>query len=242
MKFYNQELLNCLPKGADIVQISLNPLNSQQLIVNYKYNDKEYQVIPDRINLLEKIKYRQGFLFYFEEGMTVNFLYELLSTRHELGLIEGEDYESQPELVSFQSKVMLPIRPLSLRYLPTSLPIELVMKNEVFIGDESMRNLLNVDCNPFKDSLRKRLLQLGTFLMDGRSIVCFNKNHLSPDFVGMIISKAAIKDETLIQELLYSKAIGVINDGLSDVVIMSGPNVIHYLIRFISNKNDLPKL
>lgn len=241
MKFYNQDLLDCLPKGAEVVNIVEDTIDPKRICVEYQYQDKIHQVIPERINLLETLKYRQDFLFHFEQGMTVNFLYELFSTRHNLGFIEGEDYDSCNEIFSFKSKMLLPIRSLSLRYQPVNLPIELVNKRDGFFGDEGARNLLAIDANPFKHNLRKQLLEISTYLIDGRGIVCFNQKKLTPEFISLIMAKVRLHDDTILNELHHSKVIGMTNDGLSDVVILSGPNIIHYLIRFISNKNDLPK-
>lgn len=229
-----------LPEGAEVITVNITEDDKNALSVTYRLHHCVHTVMAVRRDLVKELGCVYDRLFHHVPGMTFNFLYELLSTRHQLGLIKGVDYADCEQPVPFQPQVYLPIHWLSLRFLPVKIPIGLVSQQQVFIGDESARNLSDIATNPFTPSLAKQLIRLGTHLIDGRDITCFEKDQLTLPFIQRLLDTAKMHTNSLFTFLCASRIVGSMNDGLSDVVILTGPGIDHYLIRFISDKNDLP--
>lgn len=240
MTTYRSPRPDYLPEGAEVITVNVTENDKHALSVTYQVKQCVHTVIATRRDLIKELDCPCDRLFHHMPGMTFNFLYELLSTRHQLGLVKGEDYPDNDNLVPFQPTVYLPIHWLSLRFLPVKIPIGLVNPQHVFTAEESQRNLIGVQTNPFTAGLRKQLIQLGTHLIDGRDILCFEQDRLTVTFIQRLLDTAHMHTNALFTFLCASTIVGSMNDGLSDVVILSGPDIDHYLIRFISDENDLP--
>lgn len=245
MSYANQSLLNILPDGSEILDVYTDDIDEDILLVKYSLKGNISVGEIKRLNINNLISFKKGNYIYLSDGLTINDLYDIYSNRHNLNLIKDEDYESDDSLVTKIETVYLPIKKLSLRFLPTTISIEIVDPRQVLINDENTRNLTGIDINPFKESLEKELFKLGTILFNGVNFTCFNKNLLTLDFRNFIISKISEESKfknTISTEILTSKVINYTNDGVSDVIFLSGISNIIFLIRFISKSNDIPIL
>lgn len=237
---FKDNVIKNLPAGSTYVR--MYAISTSKTIVEVIKGGKTVHFTMDKINL--STLFTRIPVITISSSATYNDLYARISDVYSLGFTKGVDFFNG-ELVNPTSSmryIELPVMNDSYGYFGAircrvvlsgyDIPINEVNKDFTETG-----NLGAFDFIKFKTLVMTRIYTLSTPMFIGDKITL--------EFTNLILSKMTDHfDDEFIKKaeenLLYSTVVMVVNDGLSDIVILRLKDNLDLFIRFKSNLSDLP--
>lgn len=174
-----------------------------------------------------------------------NDVYKLLSKKFDLGLVRGIDYFLDTPVALSDTPVYLelPILQDSYGYYG-SIGVMVSLEGSSLNGELEDKDLFEIPQDIIYASPKLRTVFTSkVFTLEGKNL--FGDNRLSTEFIAVLMAVVETEFDEFFsrdvqQGLLKGKVVGLINDGLSDVLLFRFPNGHEYFIRFMSQKDDLP--
>lgn len=181
---------------------------------------------------------------------TYDDVYKTISDRYGLGWVRGVDYYNSDQIQFPETHPRwerIPLKKDSYGYYGI-LSVMLVAKGKSLTGEILERDLTELDQNVIYDKIKLRTFFTSkVFDLEDPKKNVFADNKLSINFVDLLIDEMQNEfDEVLIDitrtGLIRGCVVGLINDGLSDVMLFQVPSGVEIFIRFYSERGDLPNL
>lgn len=233
---YEDVLKSRLPEGIIYYGVK-EPIGDDFILIEYLDNGIVEQRKINKINLNDH--YSKRVEVQFVKGMTYEDLYELLSDRYGLGLVNEIDYVLRGE-IEFDDILLLtlPIAATSYGY-KGSFSFYLYKDPYGSITNGWARKDFRDLSFRFTEGSRGLQSKLSSklFVSDKQM---FTANILTMNAKDVMRSHLRGCDRALIEDAVNGYATSIFNDGLSDVVIFTTQLNHTYAARFKSSKGDLP--
>jgi hypothetical protein len=241
---FQEKIIARLPKDRSFIRMFAQ--NKSKSIIETRGNNRSHTFTLTKKPLEELFPY--PVLVSVGINETYDDIYAKISKRFDLGLVKGVDYYNGSKVNPTQAMVYqaLPVLSDSLGYTGN---IAVFIRNESFgLGKEG----LDCDLVDLDQAYMYRLMKVRTLLcskvytLKGKTNL-FAENRLSKPFIELLMSE--IKENfdstfTIDLDMQFSRGVvvGLINDGLSDILLFQSPIGYEFFIRFSSCVGDLPKL
>lgn len=234
---FEERLTNLIPSGANLHGIYSLKESPNVTIIEYDIDG-----VMGRSNFTKcdvETLFTKPVLVPYTSELTVSGLYQYISDKYHLGLVEGIDYLPNSSMVSQSGLVQsFGLETTSYGY-KGSIPVLIVEPTSVvLLGNKDIRGY---DLSSSLEQVRiQQKLGWKVFSFDGKM---FSGYVLSITFRNKVIEYLGsdVSGE-LIDDLGYGYIEKSFNDGLSDLLILRTPMGRSYFIRFSSTRGDIPQV
>lgn len=237
MPTFKEQVIEALPQGHEFSDIySKTPEFS---IVKTRYRGRVYELTMGKLDLSSLFQRLTVVPVGLDE--TYNDVYNRISERYGLGLVHGVDYYNGALVHPLDSLrfVSLPLLPDGYGYCGT-IDCFLVHSSSTLATCLSIRDLTEVDQKYITRDLWTRTVLVSHVYTSNEHM--FTEDRLSISFAQLLYNKLKDRSSLGLEVLLKAKVVDLLNDDLSDIMVILTPNGSEYLVRFQSTNGDLPEI
>lgn len=235
MATFKEQVIEVLPQGHEFSNIySKTPEFS---IVKTRYRGRVYELTMGKLDLSSLFQRLTVIPVGLDE--TYNDVYNRISERYGLGLVHGVDYYNGELVHPLDSLrfVSLPLLPDGYGYHGT-IDCFLAHSSSTLATDLPIRDLSGVDQEYITRDLWTRTALVSQVYSSSEPM--FIEDRLSSSFAKLLHDKLNGRSSLELEALVKAKVVDLLNDELSDIMVIRVPNGSEYLVRFQSSKGDLP--
>lgn len=234
---FKEQVLKALPEGHEFTAIFSK--SSEATMVKTRYEGRVYELTMPKVNI--NTLFSKTIVIPVGLDETFDDVYRRISERFGLGLVKGVDYYNANKVnpLNVLQYYSLPILRDSYGYFG-AINCFLTHASTSLSTILEYRDLTGVDqAYITKDMWTRTMLVSEIYSCD---TPMFLEDGLSPGFARYLSDKLGSRSSIKPDRLARGKVIDLINDDLSDILVLRLINGMEYLIRFQSESGDLPAI